>query len=46
MRMGSWEEAEQQLQDAFNKDGKNPDTIANLIVASLHLGKSVARYSR
>eukprot|EP00884_Botryococcus_braunii_P011077 jgi/Botrbrau1/19971/Bobra.0059s0086.1 len=45
MQMGSWEEAERELQDALEKDPKNPETLANLITASLHLNKPTARYS-
>ncbi|KAG1676138.1 hypothetical protein FOA52_004978 [Chlamydomonas sp. UWO 241] len=41
---GEWEEAERDLLDAFNKDAKNPDTLANLITCGLHLGKNTARY--
>jgi coatomer protein complex subunit epsilon len=45
MRMGRFEEAEQQLMEALEKDPKNPDTLANLVTACLHLGKPTARYS-
>lgn len=44
MRMGRWEEAESQLMEAFEKDAKNPDTLANLATASLHLGKPASRF--
>jgi len=44
MRMGRWEEAESQLLEAFEKDAKHPDTLANLVAASLHLGKPASRY--
>lgn len=45
MRMGRWEEAESQLLEAFEKDAKNADTLANLITVSLHLSKPASRYS-
>ncbi|KAK9810168.1 hypothetical protein WJX72_005996 [[Myrmecia] bisecta] len=45
MRMSRWEEAEKELQDAYAKDAKNPDTLANLITCGLHLGKNVSRYT-
>ncbi len=44
MKMGQWEDADHDLQEAFNKDAKDPDTLANLITCGLHLGKNVARY--
>lgn len=44
MKMGKYEDAEHDLQDAFNKDAKDPDTLANLITCGLHLNKNVARY--
>ena len=44
IRMGQWEDAETQLIEAFQKDAKNPDTLANLITTSLQLGKSASRY--
>lgn len=46
MRMGNWEEAEQQLLEAFEKDAKSADTLANLVTACLHLGKATSRYSK
>jgi tetratricopeptide (TPR) repeat protein len=46
MQMGSYEEAERELQEALEKDPKNPETLANLITASLHLNKPVARYTK
>lgn len=45
MRMARWEEAEQQLMEAFEKDAKNADTLANLVTTCLHLGKAAARYN-
>ena len=45
MRMGRWEEAEQQLMEAFEKDAKNADTLANLVTACLHLGKATSRFN-
>ena len=43
---GNWEEAEQLLQDAYEKDAKGADTLANLVVAGLHLGKNTSRYAK
>ncbi|CAK0744867.1 hypothetical protein CVIRNUC_001579 [Coccomyxa viridis] len=51
MQLGNWEEAEQYLQanclptDAYEKDAKNADTLANLVVVGLHLGKNTSRFS-
>eukprot|EP00891_Asterochloris_glomerata_P000756 jgi/Astpho2/756/Aster-00617 len=45
MRMGRFDEAEQALQEALEKDPKSADTLANLITVSLHLGKPVSRHS-
>ena len=44
MKEGDFEEAERDLLEAFNKDAKNPDTLANLITCGLHLGKNIQRY--
>lgn len=44
MKMGSFEEAEQMLLEAYDKNPKDPDTLANLYVCGLHLSKNVARY--
>lgn len=44
MKMGRWEDADHDLQEAFSKDAKDPDTLSNLITVGLHLGKNVARY--
>ncbi|XP_078433320.1 coatomer subunit epsilon-1-like [Wolffia australiana] len=44
MLMGNFDEAETLLLDALTKDPRDPETLANLIVCSLHLGKSSARY--
>ena len=44
MKEGDYEEAERDLLEAFNKDAKNPDTLANLITCGLHLGKNIQRY--
>lgn len=46
MRMGNWEEAEQQLMEAFEKDAKSADTLSNLVTAAIHLGKPTSRYSK
>lgn len=32
------------MQQAFEKNPKDPDTLANLAVVSLHLGKNAGRY--
>jgi hypothetical protein len=45
-QQGNWEEAEQLLQDAYEKDAKGADTLANLVVAGLHLGKNTSRYAK
>ncbi|GAY33835.1 hypothetical protein CUMW_008210 [Citrus unshiu] len=42
MHMGNFDEAEGLLLDALNK--ANPETLANLVVCSLHQGKSTSRY--
>jgi coatomer protein complex subunit epsilon len=39
MQMGQFEEAEKDLLEALTKDGKDPETLANLVVAGLHLGR-------
>ena len=44
MKTGDYEEAERDLLEAFNKDAKNADTLANLITCGLHLGTNVQRY--
>ncbi|CAL1361433.1 unnamed protein product [Linum trigynum] len=44
MHMGNFEEAEALLLEALNKDAKDPETLANLVVCSLHLGKPSSRY--
>uniref|UniRef100_A0A2P2LJQ4 Coatomer subunit epsilon n=2 Tax=Rhizophora mucronata TaxID=61149 RepID=A0A2P2LJQ4_RHIMU len=44
MQMGNFDEAETLLLEALNKDAKDPETLANLVVCSLHLGKSSSRY--
>ncbi|XP_010275973.1 PREDICTED: coatomer subunit epsilon-1-like [Nelumbo nucifera] len=44
MHMGRFDEAESLLLEALNKDAKDAETLANLIVCSLHLGKSSSRY--
>ena len=46
MRLGDWSDAESYLLEAYEKDAKNADTLANLVTVSLHLGKSTARHSR
>ncbi|KAJ6332571.1 COATOMER SUBUNIT EPSILON [Salix viminalis] len=44
MHMGNFDEAETLLLEALNKDAKDPETLANLVVCSLHIGKSSSRY--
>jgi coatomer protein complex subunit epsilon len=44
MHMGQFEEAESLLLEALNKDSKDANTLANLLVCSLHLSKPTARY--
>ncbi|KAL2473901.1 Coatomer subunit epsilon-1 [Forsythia ovata] len=44
MHMGTFDEAESLLLEALNKDAKDPETLANLVVCSLHLGKPSSRY--
>lgn len=40
MRAGDWEEAERLLNDAYAKDPKSADCLANLAAVGLHLGKA------
>ncbi|KAM7524783.1 hypothetical protein LguiA_014685 [Lonicera macranthoides] len=44
MYMGNFDEAESLLLEALNKDAKDPETLANLVVCSLHLGKPSSRF--
>ncbi|XP_041025607.1 coatomer subunit epsilon-1 [Juglans microcarpa x Juglans regia] len=44
MHMGNFDEAETLLLDALNKDAKDPETLANLVVCCLHLGKPSSRF--
>ncbi|XP_010516645.1 PREDICTED: coatomer subunit epsilon-2 [Camelina sativa] len=44
MQFGNFDEAETLLLEALNKDAKDPETLANLVVCSLHVGKSSSRY--
>ncbi|CAM6036194.1 unnamed protein product [Sphagnum compactum] len=44
MHMGHFEEAESRLLEALNKDSKDANTLANLIVCSLHMGKPTVRH--
>lgn len=46
MRQGQWQDAEGTLQEAYEKDAKNPETLANLITVGLHLAKNVSRYQK
>ncbi|KAJ9565699.1 hypothetical protein OSB04_001665 [Centaurea solstitialis] len=44
MQMGNFEEAESFLLEALNKDAKDQETLANLVVCSLHLRKPSSRF--
>ena len=44
MAMGRYEDAEKDLVEAINKDSKDPDTLQNLAVCALHLGKPTTRF--
>ncbi|KAG8385159.1 hypothetical protein BUALT_Bualt03G0012800 [Buddleja alternifolia] len=44
MHKGEFDEAETLLLEALNKDAKDPETLANLVVCSLHLGKPSSRF--
>ncbi|XP_059444805.1 coatomer subunit epsilon-1 [Corylus avellana] len=44
MHMGNFDEAETLLLEALNKDAKDPETLANLVVCCLHVGKSSSRF--
>jgi coatomer protein complex subunit epsilon len=44
MAMGLYEDAEKNLVEAINKDSKDPDTLQNLAVCCLHLGKPTSRF--
>ncbi|KAI3681050.1 hypothetical protein L6452_35832 [Arctium lappa] len=44
MQMGNFDEAESFLLEALNKDAKDRETLANLVVCSLHLGKPSSRF--
>ncbi|XP_027184981.1 coatomer subunit epsilon-1-like [Coffea eugenioides] len=44
MHMGNFDDAETLLLDALNKDAKDSETLANLVVCCLHLGKSASRF--
>ncbi|KAK1375673.1 Coatomer subunit epsilon [Heracleum sosnowskyi] len=44
MHMGNFDEAESLLLEALNKDTKDPETLANMVVCCLHLGKPSSRY--
>eukprot|EP00271_Cylindrocystis_brebissonii_P020825 TRINITY_DN70_c0_g2_i1.p1 TRINITY_DN70_c0_g2~~TRINITY_DN70_c0_g2_i1.p1 ORF type:complete len:288 (-),score=66.76 TRINITY_DN70_c0_g2_i1:825-1688(-) len=44
MHMGHFEDAETLLLEALNKDAKDANTLANLVVCSLHRAKPVSRY--
>ncbi|KAI4372094.1 hypothetical protein MLD38_010374 [Melastoma candidum] len=44
MLIGNFDEAETFVLESLNKDTKDPETLANLVVCSLHLGKLASRY--
>ena len=44
MAMGRYDDAEKDLVEAINKDSKDPDTLQNLAVCALHLGKPTTRF--
>lgn len=44
LKMGEVEDAESQLQEAYERDAKNPDTLANIVTAGLLQGKPVSRH--
>ncbi|CAL5410845.1 unnamed protein product [Camellia sinensis] len=44
MHMGNFDQAESLLLEALNKDAKDPETLANLVVCSPHLGKPSSRF--
>ncbi|KAM1765542.1 hypothetical protein ACFX11_004659 [Malus domestica] len=44
MHMGNFDEAETLLLEALQKDAKDPETLANLVVCCLHLGKPSSRF--
>ncbi|PAN40412.1 hypothetical protein PAHAL_7G313200 [Panicum hallii] len=44
MHMGNFEDAEGLLLESLNKDAKDAETLANLTVCSLNLGKPATRY--
>ena len=39
MHQGQHEDAERQLLDALTKDGKDAETLANLIIVGMHMGR-------
>ncbi|XP_011005335.1 PREDICTED: coatomer subunit epsilon-1-like [Populus euphratica] len=44
IHMANFDEAETLLLEALNKDAKDPETLANFVVCSLHIGKSSSHY--
>ena len=44
MAMGRYDDAEKDLVEAINRDSKDPDTLQNLAVCALHLGKPTTRF--
>jgi coatomer protein complex subunit epsilon len=39
IHQGKWEQAEADLLDSLQKNNKNPDTLANMLVVAQHRGK-------
>lgn len=39
LHMGQYDEAEKDLLEALTRDGKDPETLANLVVVGLHAGR-------